>query len=327
MPTVRNIRVYTLERDALTVTWEIADTQEDLAQFRVSVWRSESQTGPYERVSQEMTASDVYEFQDRGVNLFSKWREFYYRVRLTNPATGTYQDFGSVDPRKVQAGADPGGVTSEAPPDLEAMEAIRRFDLVLREYAGRRVLVLSERTWGQHCPHCWDAMKRRVSKSGCTACFGTGWAGGFFPPVESFCMKPKGQKVTQLTQFFELQPSDDVMRFSSRPRLKPRDLIISIDGRRWRVIAVGKNEKGWALTQQVAQVRELSRDQVEYSIEISAADWGVDSLSAGALRQHIRATDIDSYNQAVKDLGIGDQEVFKETSEIATDLEGSDADS
>lgn len=327
MPTVRNIRVYTLDRDALTVTWEISETQEDLAQYRVSVWRSESAAGPYTRVSMEMNAQDVYDFEDRGVNLYSKWREFCYRVRLTKASDATYVDFGSVDPGKVLNGADPGGVISAAPPDLEALEAIRRFDLVLREYAGRKVLVLKERTWGQRCPNCWDYLKRRRSKSGCATCYDVGVSGGFFSPMQAAAMKMPGQSAAQLTPIFEMQPNDQVMWFSSKPRLKPRDIVIDIDGRRWRVIAIGKSEKSWALTRQSAQVRMISRDQIEYTIPISSQDWDVNSLTVGPMRQQIRATDIESYHKAVQDLGIGNVEVFSPTSEIATNIEGSDAES
>lgn len=324
---VRNIRVYTLDRDALTVTWELGETQEDLNLYTVSVWRSESAAGPYNRVSMEMIAADVYDLEDRGVNLYSKWREFFYRVRLTKVADQTFVDFGSQDYNKVLNGADPGGVVSEAPPDLEAMEAIRRFDLVLREYAGRRVLVLCERTWGQRCPNCWDYLKRRRTKSGCQTCFDVGVAGGYFQPTQAAAMKPAAQQLAQLTPLFELQPNDQVMWFSSKPRLKPRDVVIDIDGRRWRVIAISRSEKGWALTRQVAQVRMISRDQVEYQIPISTKDWDVNSLTAGPMRQQIRATDIDSYYKKVQELGLGTAEVFAPTSEIATNLEDSDAES
>jgi len=328
MPTVRNIRVYTLERDALTVSWEIEYTLEDLATYSISIWRSESGAGPYQRVSNEMNAQDVYEFQDRGLNLFSKWREFYYRVRLTKGADGSFVEFGSTDPLQVlRNSADPGGVVSEAPPDIEALESIRRFALVLREFSGRRVLVLSERTWGQRCPACWDNLKRRRNKANCKACFDTGVAGGYFRPVETFASKPSMQQQVQLTPLFEMQPNDQAMYFAARPRIKPRDLVIDIDGRRWRVLTVAKNEKAWALTRQVAQVRMVSRDQVEYDIPIEASDWSVDSLTAGPMRQHLRSTDIDSYHKAVQDLGLGEQEVFPETSEIASDVGGSDASS
>jgi hypothetical protein len=321
--TVRNIRVYSTDRDAITVTWEIAPTTVDLSQYTVSVLRSESHAGPYNRVSMEMVASDVYDFQDRAANILSKWREFYYRIRLTETATNKTWEFGSEEPRKVLEGADPGGVTMEPPPDLIALEAIRRFDHVVREYAGRRVIVMVERTWGQRCPDCWDALKRRSTKSRCMTCFDTGINGGYFQPMEAFAMKPPHKVMTHLTPVFELQAHDAVMWFSSRPRLKPRDIVIDVELRRWRVIAVHRSEKSWALTRQTVQVRMLSRDQVEYKIPLK--DWDRDSVTAGAMRERIRATDIDSYNRAVAELGLAEEEVFPGRGDLATNTEHSNA--
>jgi hypothetical protein len=135
------------------------------------------------------------------------------------------------------------------------------------------------------------------------------------------------QVMSQLTPLFEMQPHDGMMWFSARPRLKPRDVVVSIDGNRWRVIAISRSEKGWALTRQTVQVRNITRDQVEYDIPIQQEDWGVNSLTSSPLRQHIRATDIDSYYKAVQDLGIGAEEVFPPKGELAANVEDSDASS
>lgn len=321
MLVARNIRVWTLDRDSITVTWDLENSAEDFSGYSVSVWRAESMAGPYVRISMEMNANDFFEIQDRGVNQFSKWREFYYRIRLTKTADSTYQDYGSTPIKNVLRGDDPGGVSMEAVPDLEAMEAIRRMDLTLREFAGRRVLALVERTWGQRCPDCWDNVKRRRNRSNCITCFDTGLTGGFFHPQQTRCMKPPARELVALTSLFEMQPNDVVMWFNSTPRLKPRDIIIDTDGRRWRAIVVNESEKGWALTRQTIQMREISKDQVEYKIPIDPDDWGKDNFTSSPLRQFIRATDIDSYNKAVQDLGIAEEEVFQERSDMATQVE------
>lgn len=306
--TARNIRVFTLERESLTVTWSLLSDGEDLNTFQVSVWRSEAAQGPYRQVSRAMNANDVDTFQDRGVNLHHQWRTFFYRIGLTK--AGHTDFFGSTDQVKVLEGADPGGVIMEPPPDLEAAESIRRFEMVLREFAGRSVLVLSTRTWGMRCGECWDALKRRVTKSDCIDCFGTGLAGGFFKPIPVKCMKPPGKVYSQLSKLFEMQTNDAVMWFSPRARLKPADLIIDNMGRKWEVVAIDLSEKGWARTRQTAQVRELSSTDAKQRVPIKPADWDVDTLTAGAMRQHIRATDIDSYRDAVQRLGLEEEAVF-----------------
>jgi len=326
LPVVRNIRVYTLDPDYITIEWEIEPTQLDLTQYTVEVWRSESEGGQYQRVSLTMVASDVFDFRDIAVNLLSKWRMFFYRIRITNRNdTDEWRDYGSNELRKVLEGEDPGGVVMEAPPDKFALESIRRFNLVLREFGGRRVLASVSKTWGQRCPDCWDQLKSRRKKSNCMTCFDTGLAGGFFSPMEAWAMKPPHRVYVQLTTVFELQVDDRIMWFSRYPRLKPRDLITSIDGDRFRVINISRAEKAWSLTRQTVQLRRLSRDQVEYRIPIGKKDWNKDNLTVGAMREHIRATDIESYHAAARAMGISEEELFEDTSHFATNREDSDA--
>jgi hypothetical protein len=195
-------------------------------------------------------------------------------------------------------------VVLEAFPDLEAVEAIRRFDLVAQEFIGRRVVVLAQRTEGQRCSECWDHLKRRRKHSNCATCYGTGISGGYFRPRECYAVKPPAAEMVQLSPLFELQTHDEVMWFSSRPRIKPRDLVIDADGRRWRAMGVRRSEKLWALTRQTVQLRELSKDQVEYSIAISG--WDVDTFTASPARQFIKASDIDSYRAAAAAYGLED---------------------
>jgi hypothetical protein len=326
LPVVRNIRVYTLDPDFITVEWEIEPTTLDLTQYAVEVWRSESEGGQYRRVSLTMIAGDVFDFQDRAVNLLSKWRNFYYRIRVIDRNnTGDYCDFGSNEWRKVIEGEDPGGVVMEAPPDMFALESVRRFNLVLREFGGRRVLVSVEKTWGQRCPVCWDNLKRRRKKSKCQTCFDTGLLGGFFQPMEAWAMKPPHQAMNQLTPLFELQADDRIMWFSRYPRLKPRDVVTTIDGDRFRVLKVSRAEKAWSLTRQTVQVRRLSRDQVEYQLPIGKKDWERDNLTVGAVREHIRAMDIDSYYTAIGQKGVSNEDIVPETGDFATQTETSNA--
>jgi hypothetical protein len=307
LPVARNLRASTLSRDSILLTWEYEDTHLDLEDFTVTVMRSEAEAGPYEDVSEDMPAEDVFEFEDMGAQLLSKWRDWHYRIRVTRESDGESQEYGSRPYIDAVKGSDPGGVVLESPPDLEALESIRRTDLVLKEYTGRRVLVLKHRTTGTRCPNCWDNLKRRRTISNCLTCFAVGVKGGYLRPRESFATKVPHQVQVQLSPLFEMEQSDVLMWFSNRPRLYPRDLVIDTDGRRWRVLQVQRSEKLWSLTRQVAQLRLLSRDQVEYSIPVDIDDWGRDSFSANPHRQYIRATDIDSYNAAVRNLGVREE--------------------
>jgi len=302
--TLKNIRAFTLDRDSITVLWDYEDTHEDLAGYTVAVLRSEAQAGEYETVSQEMACNDVENFEDSGVVLLSKWRDYHYRLRVTKVGGGT-RTYGSTPYEKVLAdGVDPGGVVLEAPQDLVAIEASRRFDMVLREFTGRRVLMIPGRSHGTRCPNCWDNLKRRRTTANCLTCYGNGVKGGYYRPQETFATKVPHAEMAQLTSLFEMQPHDVMMWFGSRPRMKSRDLVIDTEGRRWRVEQVQRSEKLWALTRQTVQLRMISRDQVEYDIPISPEDWGRNNFSASPPRNFLNATDITSYYEGVRELGI-----------------------
>lgn len=303
MLVAKNIRLFTLSRDSMTVSWEIENTTEDLSNCTVYVLRSQFDAGPYEIVSPAIPATDSDTFTDTGVNLHSKYRLYHYRIRLSFVDSGvtTTTDFGNAPPHKVLAGENPGSVILEALPDLEALEAIRRFDLTAKEYIGRKVLVLSRKTTGTRCTNCWDALKRRKTKSDCRSCFNTGVVGGYFSPQQTYAVKPPTNTASQLAGIFELEVHDCIMWISSMPRLKPRDLVVDAENKRWRVIAVRRSEKLWALTRQTIQMRELSKDQAEFHIPLSS--WDVNRLSSSPLRQFIRANDIDSFRRAEQEIG------------------------
>lgn len=301
MIAAKNIRVFTLDRDSLTISWEIENTTESLSDYTIYVLRSQSEAGPFKVVSPAITASSTDSFVDTGVNLYSKLRAYFYRIRVKLTSGSDYTDFGSSSIQDALKGNPVGSAALGALPDLEALEAIRRFDLAAREYIGRKVLVLNRRTTGTRCSDCWDSLKRRKTRSDCRTCYSTGIVGGYYAPKQTFAVRPPTQDASQLTSLFELEINDCVMWISSSPRVKPRDLVIDADGRRWRVIAIRRSEKLWSLTRQTVQLREISKDQVDYNIGVDT--WDVNQLTSSPLRQFIRANDIDSFRKAEQDIG------------------------
>lgn len=301
MIVLRNIRVSSLARDAVALSWEYEDTTESLADYTIAVLRSEGESGAYTAVSAELSCAANEDFEDGTVNLLSKWRDYYWRLRVTHTASARTRTYGSTSYEKVLSeGADPGGFVLEAPQDLVATEASRRFDLVLEEFIGARVLVLPSKSSGTRCTNCWDPLKRRKTISNCQVCYGNGVVGGYYAARESLLAKVPPHIASELTPLFEMQPQDVLFWASSRPRLKPRDLVVDTLGWRWRVIKVQRSEKLWALTRQVVQMRKITRDQVEYDVPVS---WTRDSFTALPPRNYVNATDIESYWEAVREKG------------------------
>jgi hypothetical protein len=307
MLVIRNIRVWTLSRNSLTVSWEIEPTVLDSSDYTLSVLRSESEAGPFSVVGSAFAAGSTDEYVDSTVNLFSKIRRYVYRLRVTRSSDGETLDFGSTSPRQVVQGDDPGGVYLRSPPDVLALEAIRRFDLQLQRFSGRQVLLFTQKTFGTYCTTCYDKLKRRRTRSNCSDCYDTGYDGGYYSPKQTYAGKAPDKVVTQIGPIMELQPSDRLWVMPARPRVKPRDFLVDAEGIRYRVLHLPSiGEKLWSLTHQRVVVRELSRDQVEYAYPLTQEDWDVDPFKGNPVKQHIAATDIDSYNKRARDLGVMD---------------------
>lgn len=268
---------------SVLVRWYISPTSLDLSAVDVHIERAYSVSGPFDLVG-IVPASAVPEFTDPDIHLLSKHTTPFYRLRAGDTVT-------------APTGLGP-------PQDIYGLEATNRFELILREFAGRRVLVLTKRTGGQRCPECWDALKNKVSRSNCKTCFATGFAGGFYSPRETWAMKPPSAVIAQLTQLIKLEPDDLAFWMSNTPTLSPGDCIVSAEGTRYRVLQNRPLEKAWSATRQTISARTLSRDQVEYDIPIPPDIWEVTSLTAGALREHIRAHNLEDHQATIQERGL-----------------------
>lgn len=247
---VENIRVRSLSVDFLEVRWTIVSTTEDVYDYTFQVLRSEAPMGPFEPVSPLM--EDRYFFLDNRLINGNRFRQTHYKIRVTHKPSGDVKDFGPVG--------------REAEPDLIAQEIRSHINLLMREFVGRRCWVLPARTFGQRCPACWnEAMKKRV-KSGCRTCYDTGFVRGYHSPIESFIQIDPSAKAEQQTNVGNLQQQNTTLRMGFFPPLKPRDLIIEAENRRWRVTNVSSTERLRAVIHQEVQVHEIPSSDIEYLI-------------------------------------------------------------
>lgn len=79
----------------------------------------------------------------------------------------------------------------------ETFQEIKLRHLALLNQTGEPLLFLQRRREGDRCPH-WVEEQQNCSKPNSTpACYGTGWIGGFYAPIQIFVrIVPAGSKVT-----------------------------------------------------------------------------------------------------------------------------------
>lgn len=250
---VEKVRVRSLSVAHLHVSWEVASTAEDLLDYTFQVLRSEAAAGPWTPLSPEM--QDRFFFVDNRIKGFNSYRQHHYLIRVKHRPSGETKDFGPTAP---------GGE-----PDLQATEIRKHINLLMREFVGRRCWILPIRTFGQRCPSCFNtALKTRV-RSGCRTCFDTGFVRGYMSPIESFIQFDPNPKNNQPSNIGDQQQSNTTARMGFFPPLKPKDVIIEPENRRWRVVAVSSTQRLRAVIHQELQLHEIPTGDSEYLIEIN----------------------------------------------------------
>lgn len=252
---VKDLRVRSLDLDFHEVSWKIKDSSEDVLDYSFQVLRSESPSGPFERLAGPF--DDRYLFIDNVLQVAHRWRQYYYLIRVTHKASGDQKDFGPV--------------AKQPDPDILAMELRRHMQLLFREFAGRRSWILPARTFGQRC-ECWNAATNSRRRSGCVTCYDTSWVRGYMSPIETWIQIDPSPKTEQNTNVGALQQVNTTARLAYYPPLKPRDLLIEAENRRWRVESVNQTEQSRAAVHQEVQLHEVPPKDIEFRIPLILDD-------------------------------------------------------
>lgn len=253
---VQKLQVRSLDLDFHEITWELATTTEDILDYTFQLLRSEGPEGPYEDLSTEM--EDKYVFIDNFIRRNHAHRTLYYRLRVRHKASGDTKEWGPA--------------THEPEPDLIATEIRKHMNILFREFAGRRCWVLPIRTFGQRCGNCWNATLQKRRQSGCATCFDTGFTRGFLTPVETWVQFDTSAKTEQNMSVGPTQQSNTTARMGYYPPIKPRDIIIEGENRRWRVVQVNKTEQLRSTLHQEVQLHEIPKSDMEYKVRLDLGE-------------------------------------------------------
>lgn len=274
---VRRLLVRSLDTDFHEVSWELENTSEDVLDYSFQVLRSESPEGPYTPLA--IAFQDHYTFIDNTIILGNRWRQYFYVLRITNKLTAETFDTPPA---------------SRAPdPDLIARELRSHMLLLFREFAGRRCWILPARTFGQRCS-CWNKTLNQSKRSGCELCFDTGFVRGYLSPIETWVQFDPSAKSEQQTSIGAQQQVNTTARLPYYPPLKPRDIIVEPENRRWRVVQVNQTEQLRAAVHQEVQLHEIPPKDIEFSIPLNL-DTELRELSLSPVRNFTNPQNLDSY--------------------------------
>lgn len=248
---IKDLKVTSLDLDFHEVSWALEDTSEDVLDYSFQVLRSESYSGPFDPLTPPF--DDRYIFRDNVIQVAHRWRTYFYLIRILHKASGDFEDFGPS--------------AKEPQPDLQAIEIRRHVQHLFREHAGRRCWLMPLRTFGQRC-ECWDPYLKKRTRSGCLTCYSTGFVRGYLSPIEIWGQIDPSPKSEQNTNVGPQQQVNTTARFGASPPIKPGDLIIEAENKRWRVVTVSQTEKARARIHQEPTIHQIPEKDVEYAIPL-----------------------------------------------------------
>lgn len=256
---ILSLKVRSFSKDHLDLFWEIDNTGDRRERYAIYVERStDGPEGPWAILAGPLPGNDQ-QFRDPIVNLFHNWRRYFYRIRVFDKDTGQ-EDYSQVQ-------------TNDPDPDLIALELRRRFEFVMEEFAGRKVLVFPIITTGFRCPSCYETNSRgrtigRSTTQNCQTCYDTTFAGGYQSPIIAHMQIDPAPSAVQRSDTFELNRQDTTSRLSAFPPVKPKDMIVEAENIRWEVQSVSSTKKGRAVVHQSPILHRIPASDIRYKIPV-----------------------------------------------------------
>jgi hypothetical protein len=258
MLVVNSLDVTTYDGESFAISWDFIEETEVIADYTLGIYRSESPSDSideYEIVVSGINAND-YSYIDTSIAQLKDYgRPWFYKLGIYDPI----EDEISLQP-------DTAAYLRDEVPDRVFREIVRRKRISMNNtrYSGRDFRVFKRRTWGTHCPDCWDSSLQRSTDSSCTTCYGTGWLNGYYNPVSFRGMKNTSPKLSQINMFGEWKPSDSLLYTLGYPPLKPKDIIADDMDFLWTVVQVRSVERLGYVVEQNAQIALLAQDELLY---------------------------------------------------------------
>lgn len=280
MPTlpIDRLQVRSLDVDSNEVTWEVASpTHEDALDYTFQILRSESPEGPFEPITQAF--GERYIFVDRRLPAGDKFRQIWYKLRVTHKASDEVTDFGAV--------------TRQAEPDLIA-SYIRRAELTLLVAAiGRVCWLFKRRSFGARCPSCWDTVTSKKLKANCMSCYQTGFLRGFLNPIEVWVQIDPEAKAQQNNAQQIDQQTGTTARTSFYPNIVPGDVLVEAENKRWRVLKVTLSERLRTPVKQELVLIRINDTDIEYRLPINLEE-AIQDVQPSPARMFTNPTDLQS---------------------------------
>lgn len=257
---ITNPRVVSFSLDYQDVFWEVKSTTEDLQQYEFYVERSEAEAGPWLVIAGPMI--DQYFVRDNAVPaITTNARTLFYRIRVLHVPTGKEAYSAVVD--------------REGSPDLLAVEMIRRERVLFEEFTGTKTWLFPRRSFGQRCPNCYDDILGKKVDDQCPTCWGTGFSGGYHYPISFWAQLDAAEESEQVSTEDHRRVQYSQLRANPSPAIKPLDLVIDNQNRRWRAVQCSGTTLRGVMVRQEVRLVLIQRGSIEDKIPLKVENSSV----------------------------------------------------
>jgi hypothetical protein len=237
---------------------------DSLANYAVSVWRTEGSDNNMEPIASPISAAKYRTFVDSSTKFLDAQKNYSYMLKLHRVAGITPST-----PAGVVAESD--SFSWDTPRDVVHEFIVGEHNFKFRHVSGVPVLVFNRmyEDNGVKCPHCWNPVLKKVMRSDCQTCYGTGTPRGYYDPVYTWADLSPESNSTQIVEWGEKQPSQMDVLFSDYPRLRAKDIIVElVSDKRWTVVNSMNAEKRRSPMLQLIRLDLINPSDVEYKMSI-----------------------------------------------------------
>jgi hypothetical protein len=230
--------------------------------------RAGSPEGPYELVIDGVVGFHFYDDlrnlpapasgnTRENLNFLSLSRQVYYRITVTDSAgvsSAGIRSLGAGLPRR----------------QMLLKRKILRDERIGFKFNGTQFAVLKRRHWGTRCKVCFDLLTKRVTRSKCNECYGTGFEGGYWAPVRITARQGVTNVQTQIAPQGNVDINKKRLVLLDYPAVEPFDVLVDIaQNARFIVDTATRTELRSVVVHQELTISEIARDSIEYRIPVN----------------------------------------------------------
>jgi hypothetical protein len=242
----------------ILVKWGLKSTSQDLRNLYFSVYRGESPS-ELERISGDpIPANTLYEYIDATPKLKMISKNYYYKIVAEEIiANNIVQKFESV------------AFTWQGKVDYVAQYIIDEHNFAYEHVHGVPTFLFKRKKEGARCDECWDKVLKRVTKSNCHTCLGTGFIKGYYNLIPLWMDFNPDPALAQIPEFGVREPSNTDIQMTNYPILQFGDIILELEPFRfWRVVNTRNTEKNRTTILQVVRLDEVNKSDIEQHLQV-----------------------------------------------------------